>query len=218
MLADREEPLRLEAENDAMDAEIRVIEQAEREAERLAREAEREEAEKAEREEAAEAERAEAERAEREKAEKAEAMRAEAEKAEIKGSPVEEEAEEGTAGGEGGAHTKMDVEKDEDNGTTPVATAMVVEIVVAATATSDGPTATGGGSGDATGVLVLASAVLPPRSAALEAIDRALPKLASRLKLPVADLEWYDGFVAEGAPEALERLLALQGRPASVIT
>ena len=112
----------------------------------------------------------------------------------------------------------MDVEKDEDNGTTPVATAMVVEIVVAATATSDAPTATGGGSGDATGVLVLASAVLPPRSAALEAIDRALPKLASRLKLPVADLEWYDGFVAEGAPEALERLLALQGRPASVIT
>jgi hypothetical protein len=101
--------------------------------------------------------------------------------ASIKGSTAETEAEEGTAGGEGGAHTKMDVEEDEDNGTTPVATAMVVEIVVAAAATSDAPTS--GGSGDAAGVLVLASAVLPPRSAALEAIDRALPKLASRLKL-----------------------------------
>ena len=134
---------------------------------------------------------------------------AEAEMASIKGSTADMEAEEGTAGGEGGAHTKMDVEEDEDNGTTPVATAMVVEIVVAAAATSDAPTS--GGSGDAAGVLVLASAVLPPRSAALEAIDRALPKLASRLKLPVADLEWYEGFVAKGAPEALARLLTLNG-------
>ena len=48
MLADREEPARLEAENDAMDAEIRELEQAEREAERLVREAERDEAEKTE--------------------------------------------------------------------------------------------------------------------------------------------------------------------------
>jgi len=196
MLSDREEPGRLEAENMALDSMIRTMEAADKESERKAKleaktrataEAEAEAEEEADGEEQAEVE-------------------AELEaQVEVK-AQTSNAAVEAAGAAERPSVEKMEVEDDARTGAEPTMHARSETVVAKADYADD----VCGGSGSASTAGKMADVSTAEGKATSEAMERVLPKLAARLRMAATDIEWYEGFVADGAVHAISLLRELQ--------